>query len=628
MRQRTELSQRTDDLTEALEQQTATSEVLRVISSSPGELEPVFQAMLANAMRICEANFGVMFSYADGAFRGLSWLGIAPAFAEFLREPRVWGPETGLGRVVITKNAVHVTDTLTGRAYVDADPERMASINLGGVRTAVIVPMVKEGELVGAFSIFRQEMRPFTDKQIELVKNFAAQAVIAIENTRLLNELRQRTDDLTELLEQQTAISDILSVISNSPSDVKPVFETVARHAARICEAQIVDIITAEEGKIVVAATFGELGRPIGEALPLDRTSVMGRSIVDKQAVAVADLSKAGDEFPLGQQLALKYGHRSILAVPLLREGRALGTILVRRTEVRPFEDKHITLLKTFADQAAIAIENARLLNELRQRTDDLTEALEQQTATSEVLRVISSSPGELEPVFNAMLENATRICDAKFGTLFRYDGELFHRVAGVGTPPALVEFQRQLGPFKYAGSLLGRVARTKMVGHSADELADPDPGPSATHGGARSVVGVPMLKDNELVGAIVIYRQEVRPFSDKQIELVQNFAAQAVIAIENTRLLSELRQSLQQQTATADVLKTISRSTFDLQSVLDTLTRSAATLCEAETAGITRQKDNAYYYAATYGYPPDVDQYLRSVTHHADPGVLWAARS
>ena len=202
------------------------------------------------------------------------------------------------------------------------------------------------------FVIYRQEVRPFTDKQIELVKNFAAQAVIAIENTRLLNELRQRTDDLTKSLEQQTAISDILSVISNSPSDVKPVFETVARHAARICEAQIVDIITAEEGKIVVAATFGELGRPIGEALPLDRTSVMGRSIVDKQAVAVADLSKAGDEFPLGQQLAFKYGHRSILAVPLLREGRALGTILVRRTEVRPFEDKHITLLKTFADQA------------------------------------------------------------------------------------------------------------------------------------------------------------------------------------------------------------------------------------------------------------------------------------
>ena len=213
----------------------------------------------------------------------------------------------------------------------------------------------------------------------------------------------------------------------------------------------------------------------------------------------------------------------------------------------------------TSPHQAVIAIENTRLLNELRQRTDDLSEALEQQTATSEVLRVISTSPGDLEPVFQAMLANATRVCGAKFGTLFRYDGNVLHLAAQCGTPPALVEFQRKRGPFRpetRGTGILGRVIRTKAVAHSADSAADPNPGVATTLGGARSIVGVPMFKDDALVGAIVIYRQEVRPFTDKQIELITNFASQAVIAIENTRLLNELRELLQQQTATGDILQ------------------------------------------------------------------------
>ena len=602
----------TRELNEALAREAASAEVLRVISSSPGDLDAVFRTMLENATRLCEAKFGTLFRYDGEKMHRLAGVRTPKSLTEFQRKrgPFAPGPGTNMFKSVRSKRPLMATNEATS-----AKPGVAATY--GGARSTLYIPLLKDGQVVGMFVIYRQEVRPFTDKQIELVKNFAAQAVIAIENTRLLNELRQRTDDLTELLEQQTAISDILSVISNSPSDVKPVFETVARHAARICEAQIVDIITAEEGKIVVAATFGELGRPIGEALPLDRTSVMGRSIVDKQAVAVADLSKAGDEFPLGQQLAFKYGHRSILAVPLLREGRALGTILVRRTEVRPFEDKHITLLKTFADQAAIAIENARLFNELRQRTDDLSESLEQQTATSEVLRVISSSPGALEPVFGAVLENAVRICEANFGNLVLYDNGVFRVPALHGANEEWAAVRRR-EPVVHAGPNhpFTRVIRTKRLLHIADMRQDEaylerDPSliPFVEKAGARTNLIVPMLKEDELVGAIAIYRHEVRPFTDKQIELVQNFAAQAVIAIENTRLLSELRRRtddltelLEQQTATSEILASISSSMTDAKPVFDAIVRNLLRLFGTRFASVQLLHDETIEMPAADG--------------------------
>ena len=432
----------------------------------------------------------------------------------------------------------------------------------------------------------------------------------------LEKKVEDRTHELTESLEQQTAISEILRVISNSPSDVKPVLDTVARNAARICEAQIADIILADGNVLRAAAAFGEMSRDIGE-IPVDRSTVMGRAICDMKPVQDEDQQRASDDFARGREFALRFGHRTILAVPLVREGRALGAIVVRRSEVRPFEQKHIALLTTFADQAAIAIENVRLFNELR-------ESLEQQTVTAEVLRVISSSPGDLKPVFEAILENATRICQAKFGQLFLAEDGAYRAVAMHNVPPAYLEFRRHKQTVSMTGqSAMGQAATMKRAIQIADVSVDPsyqteERRSFVTMTGARSIVTVPMLKDNELVGAINVYREEVRQFTDKQIALLTNFASQAVIAIENTRLLSELRQSLQQQTATADVLKIISRSTFDLQTVLDTLVESAARLCEADTASINRSQGDGYRAIAMYGFSPEFAQFM---AEHPIPG-------
>ena len=609
-----ELRQRTDDLTESLEQQTATSEVLSVISSSPGELEPVFQAMLENATRICDAKFGIMNLYENGAFRVAAMHNVPRPYAEVrkrevLHHPR---PKRPLARAVATKRLVHVVDYAEEPIYIERDTGAVDLVELGGVRSLVVLPMLKEQEVIGTISIYRQEVRRFTDKQIALLQNFAAQAVIAIENTRLLNELRQRTDDLSEALGQQTATSEVLRVISSSPSELPPVFEAMLRNAVRICDANFGNVFRWDGAALNLVAAhntppaYSEARRH--SPLRPDPSVPMGRVVATKSVVHIADLSteQGYAERKSAITAAIEVGGvRTLLAIPMLKEDELVGIITIYRQEVRPFSDKQIALVENFAAQAVIAIENTRLLNELRQ-------SLEQQTATAEVLSVISSSPGELEPVFQAMLENATRVCDAKFGTLIRFDGEHCHVAAQVGTPPEYAEFNRQRGPYKPTpGGLLDSVIRSKRETHTADATADVVPAASARLGGARTRLVVPMLKEDMLIGAISIYRQEVRPFTDKQIELVKNFAAQAVIAIENTRLLNELRQrtddlteSLEQQMATADVLKVISSSPGELEPVFQAMLENATRICEAKFGVLYRYDEKGFDPAALSNAP------------------------
>ncbi len=364
---------------------------------------------------------------------------------------------------------------------------------------------------------------------------------------RLEEQLDQKSRELNEALEQQKATGEILRVISSSPGELGLVFQVIIEKAVGLCDAKFGGLFLHENGTFTFVARFGTppalaaLNQRRGPFRP-SPGQPFDRMLRTRDVVHIAD--ELAEPEPTRSAAAKLGGARSNVVVPMLQDNALVGAMSIYRQEARPFTEQQIALVQTFAAQAVIAIENTRLLNELRQRTADLTESLEQQTATSDVLKVISSSPGELEPVFETMLANAVRICEAKFGVLHRFDGDAFHFAATVGTPPEFAEFQRRRGAFRPPpGSLLDRVLRTKQVEHTADQAAEAATGRAMTLGGARSTVCVPMVKDDVLIGAITIYRQEVRAFTDKQIALVQNFAAQAVIAIENTRLLSELRR-------------------------------------------------------------------------------------
>ena len=544
------------ELHDALEQQAGTSKILKVISSSSGGLESVFETMLENAVRLCAATFGNLLLYEGDNFRRVAMYNAPQSLADAHQRSHIIARRSApvLDRLVHKKHFIHIADVAT-----EAPDEPIGKI--AGARTLLVVPMIKEDNLVGAVGIYRQKVHPFTDKQIELVKNFAAQAVIAIENTRLLNELRQRTDDLSESLEQQTATSEVLKVISSSAGKLEPVFAAMLANATRICEAAYGAMWLREDGKLrnvafhgALPAAFSKLWKA-GSEISLDSNVPIARAVRSGKAVKISDL-KDDPGYREGHPLQVGAvdlgGIRTLIAVPMLKEGEHVGGITIYRREVRPFTDKQVELVQNFAAQAVIAIENTRLLNELR-------ESLQQQTATADVLKVISRSTFDLHTVLQTLVESAGRLCDANKGQITREKNGIFYRAESYGFSQEFMDYVEGSPIKTERGSAFGRALLEGRVVHIPDVRADPEY-TQLDHqrlGDYRTVLAVPMLREDTPIGVLILSRSEVRPFAEKQIELATTFADQAAIAIENVRLFEGVEFRTRELAASLENLRT-----------------------------------------------------------------------
>jgi signal transduction histidine kinase len=520
-----------------------------------------------------------------------------------------------IGRAVLDRAVVQVTDLQTAAEFSGTVAREF------GARGHVSIPLLHGGRAIGAIGISRPTLGPFSDKQIAMLETFADQAVIAIENARLLTEVQAKNRALTqanaqliEALEQQTATAEILRVISSSPTDIQPVLDAVAESAARLCAASDAVILRVEDDALRLVAHHGPIPVDFSVLVPCVRGTVGGRAVLQRRAIHVSDLQAEHAQFPEGSVLAKRLGHRTTLSVPLLREETAVGTIQLRRLEVNPFTDRQIDLLRTFADQAAIAIENVRLFTELQARNQQLTEALEQQTATAEILRVISSSPTDLQPIFDAIARSAARLCDAPVGGLARFDGNALEVAATYGYERDALEYLRRAHPRPPGrDSGWGRAVLERRVVHVHDVTADTEYQHSAI--GYRTLLAVPLLREGTALGAIAIWRCDVKPFSHQQIAVVQTFADQAVIAIENVRLFQELEARTQELTRSVGELRALGdvgqaiTSTLDLQTVLNTIVARATQLAGVD-AGVIYEYDaqqEVFEPRATYHLEDDV---------------------
>ena len=500
-----------NELRESLQQQTATADVLKVISRSTFDLQTVLQTLVESAARLCDADRTNITREKNGAFYRAEGYGFSREFQDYVKDvPIKVERGSAFGRALLEGRAVHIPDVLADPEYTYLEGQR-----LGAYRTVLAVPMLREGIPIGVLSLTRSEVRPFTEQQINLATTFADQAAIAIENVRLFDEVQARTRELQEALEYQTATSDVLNVISRSPSDIQPVLDTIADTAGRLCEAYDV-LIRLQDGQLLKGAAHrGSIAVDFGP-LPIGRGWAMGRAFVDRTPVHVHDLLAAADEFPDGQAMARRLGVRTILAIPLMRENEAIGAIAVRRSEVRPFSDKQIALLQTFADQAVIAIENARLFEEVQARTRELQEALEYQTATSEVLNVISRAPSQLEPVLRGDRADRGAALPRRFGDRVpratMTSSIMLAAISGHSEEMRAVVHKRPIAADR--GSVSGRAVLEGRTVQIPDVLADPEFTRFDTQavGQFRTLLGVPLLREGTPIGVISLQRRGSNP--------------------------------------------------------------------------------------------------------------------